>query len=151
MDWFKFVKRYVWNETKTPYLIRADKLTRTQARNELYVYTVFLATLFIIAALVALSDTKLRGSLLSLAMTIYAVSVFCSAILLGATRHVYAAIYCLGAPIATFLIIIASGLRPELALIDKAVLLVVTVAWLRYAVRVVGIVRAFPNLADDAG
>jgi hypothetical protein len=45
LDWESLVKRYVYNAAKTPYFTAAARLTRAQARSELFVYMLFLVVL----------------------------------------------------------------------------------------------------------
>ncbi len=58
----------------------------------------------------------------------------------------------MAAPVGAFLSIVYGGLRPDLATLDKYALLVFTLIWLRYAVRVVAIAKGYermPESADD--
>lgn len=153
MNWYEYVKKYVWDEKKTPYFVKVDKLTKSQARSELFVYTLFLAILFGIIAAVLLSENGRAEGFRAVALGYYAFTVLCAAVALGGTKHLYAALYCVAAPVGAFLSIVYSGLRPDLATIDKYALLVVTLIWLRYAVRVVAIAKGYermPEPADDA-
>lgn len=152
MNWYEHVKKYVWNEKKTPYLVRVDKLTKSQAGSELFVYTLFLAILFGIIAAVLLSESGRQEGFMAAALGYYAFTVLCAAVALGMTKHLYAALYCVAAPVGAFLSIVYSGLRPDLATVDKYALLVLTLIWLRYTVRVVAIAKGYermPESADD--
>jgi len=40
-DWEKLVKRYVWNDERTPYFTRVANLSRRQAHYELFGYALF--------------------------------------------------------------------------------------------------------------
>ena len=39
MNWESFVKRYIWDDDRTPYLVRISRITRRQADHEVYLYT----------------------------------------------------------------------------------------------------------------
>ncbi len=36
MSWDKFIKRYVWDDIKTPYFVSVAKMTKVQAGYELF-------------------------------------------------------------------------------------------------------------------
>ena len=146
MDWQSFIKRYVWDDDKTPYFIRVDKLNKSQAANELFTYTFFIALLFAIICIISLTENAPHGK--SYAVALYAFSVSCSAVLFGVTKHVQAAYYFALAPLATLLYLVLGGFPPNLASIDKWVLVGVCLALLRYSMRVVAIAKAYPNLPD---
>ncbi|MFQ5828116.1 MAG: hypothetical protein ACE5JD_03035, partial [Candidatus Methylomirabilia bacterium] len=146
-SWYRFTKKYVWNEEKTPYFVGVDKLTRVQAKNEMFVYTLFLATVFAVITIASVAGIKLGGSYISVLVALYAFSVCCAAIFFGVTKNLRAARYCVAAPVAAFLSI--NGLRPDLATIDRYVLLAFSLIWLRYAVRVVAIAKAFHRMPAE--
>jgi hypothetical protein len=146
MDWESLFKRYVWSDTKTPYFFRAARLNRTQARYELFTYTLFVGVLFGVVAIASLSDRLPHGN--AAIVPIYAFTVVCAAILLGLTRHPWAAFYCAGAPIAALGYFAAYGFHPNLAALDKVVLTAVVLAWLAYAARTVTIARNYPSLPE---
>lgn len=146
MDWESFIKRYVWDDEKTPYFIRVDKLNKGQAGNELLTYTFFIALLFAIISIISLTENAPHGR--SFPVALYAFSVSCSAVLFGVTKHVHAAYYFALAPLATLLYLGFGGFPPNLASIDKLFLVGVCLALLRYSMRVVAIAKAYPNLPD---
>lgn len=146
MDWEGLFKRYVWSDTKTPYFVRAGRLTRTQARYELFTYTLFVGVLFGVIAIASLSNRLPHGGVAI--VPIYAFTVVCAAVLLGLTRHPGAAFYCAGAPLAALGYFAAFGFHPNLAALDKVVLTAIVIAWLVYAVRTVSIARNYPSLPE---
>ena len=149
MDWDKLLKRYVWDEAKTPYFIAVGRLTRSQARHELFVYTLFLGVLFGFLAITALSARHPHGH--SEIVPLYAFSVVCAAIVLGITKHHYAALYCASAPVAGLAYFALFGFHAGMGVYDKILLVVVMLVWLRYCVRTVAITRAFAGLPDPSG
>ncbi len=146
MDFYGFVKRYVWDDNKTPYRTRVDKLTKLQAQKEIFVYALFLAILFALTTVFLSSETKLAGNYKSIGAAFYSFTVMCAAVLFGVTKHALPAMYCVTAPVAAFLHIFLTGLHPNLGTLEKAALLGLCVLWLRYSWRVMGIATAYPHL-----
>ena len=134
MEWDKFLKRYVWDDDTTPYLVPVQKLTRRQARSELKAYATFLICLFSIVALVTLSS-KLPGGRAP-GMSLYAFSMVCASVLLLSTRHAYAAIYSATGPIASLIFFYHSAADSRLSAIDYVVIVTFAALWLRYCLRI---------------
>jgi hypothetical protein len=148
MNWESFIKRYVWDDQRTPYLVRVSKITRRQADNEIYLYAVFLGVLFGVITLAALSGGLPGGR--SEAIAIYGFTVVCSIILFGATKHLWPALYCSATPLAVLFYFFTSGFPSRLGGIDRFVLIVFALIWLRYSVRIVNLAKAYPDLPDAA-
>ena len=144
MSWEKYIKRYVWDDQRTPYLTPVARLTRIQADHELFAYTVFLAFLFVIIAVLA-SLGRLGGGARLVAL--YAFSVIVATAVLGWAKQPAAAWYLLVAPVMALLFLALTGIHPRLATIDHLVVLGVLLLWLRYGWRVVELTRAYPRLA----
>jgi hypothetical protein len=94
-DWENLVKRYVWDDTRTPYFTRVARLNRVQACYELHAYAIFVGALFGVATVASLSSKLPHGT--AAIVPIYAFTVLCAAIVLGLTRHCYAAVWCAAA------------------------------------------------------
>ncbi len=146
MEWDKLLKRYVWDEAKTPYFVAVARLTPSQARYELFAYTLFLGVLFGALAVIALSSRHPHGH--SDIVPLYAFSVLCSAIILGITKHHYAALYCASAPVAGLAYFAVYGFHANLGVLDKLLLVVAMLVWLRYCLRTIAIARAYPEMSD---
>ncbi len=146
MSWDKFIKRYVWDDTKTPYFVRVAKMTKVQANYEIFGYSLFLAVLFAVISIVSLSDQAPQGR--SDVVSIYAFSVVCGTIFLGMTKSPYVAYFCASAPLAALLYFFLEGFHPGLGTIDKWVLVAATLGLLRYSMRVVAMAKAYPNMPD---
>ena len=43
MDWYEYLKKYVWDEHKTPFLVNVGKLNKSQADSEIFLYALFLS------------------------------------------------------------------------------------------------------------
>jgi hypothetical protein len=144
LDWEKLFKRYVFDDTRTPYFVAVGRLTQTQARHELFVYMLFMGVLFAVVGVASIStELPHKGAL---GVPLYALSVVWAAVVLGLTRHAWAAAYCACAPIAALLYFALFGFHPNLGTWDKVLLVAVVLGWLRYSWRVLAIVRAYPTM-----
>jgi hypothetical protein len=146
MNWEGFIKRYIWDDDRTPYLVRVSRITRRQADYEIYLYTVFIGLLFAVATLAALAGALPQGR--SEAVALYGFSMVCAAILFGATKHLWPALYCSAAPLAVLFYFFTQGFPPQLGTIDHVVLIVFALIWLRYSMRVVSLAKAYPDLPE---
>jgi hypothetical protein len=149
LDWESLVKRYVYNDAKTPYFTAVSRLNRGQARSELFVYTLFLVVLLGVIGVAALSPRMPHGS--AVGVPIYAFAVAIAAVVLGLTKHVAAAAFCATAPVAALLYFALYGFQPGLGTGDRVILVVIVLLWLLYSWRTLRIVRAFPTLPDPRG
>lgn len=140
LDWEKLVKRYVWDDTRTPYFTRVSRLSPTQARYELFAYALFSGVLFGALALLTLSHKLPHGS--AAIVPIYAFTVLCAALIFGMTRHWLAALWCAQAPLGLLAYFAFYGFHPHLVGPDRIVLVALVLAWLAYGLRVMAIVRA---------
>ena len=138
LDWEKLVKRYVWHDERTPYFTRVAHLTARQAHYELFAYALFMGVLFGVISIAAQSSW----------VSLYAFSVCCAAILLGTTRHPWAALWCAAAPFAALAHFALNGFHPDLASAERVLLVAVTLAGLAYSWRVVAVARACPEPRD---
>lgn len=146
MDWYSYIKKYVWNDDKTPYFISVHRLNKSQADHELFSYTFFIALLFGAIALISLTDNAPHGK--SYTVALYALSVACGAVLFGATKHVYGAYYLVTAPLVTLAYFFVAGFPPNLHAIDELLLVGIVLILLRYTFRVVAIAKAYPDLPE---
>jgi hypothetical protein len=83
-------------------------------------------------------------------VSLYAFTVCCAAILLGATHHPWAAFWCSSAPLAALVYFMFYGFPPNLDLADQIVVVAAMLLWLLYARRLVAVARAFPGLPGPA-
>ena len=150
MDWYAYIKRYVWDDNKTPYFVPVARLKRSQADYELFSFTFFMGLLFAIVSIISLTENAVYGK--SLTVAVYAFTVSCAALLFGVTRHVYAVYYLATAPLAALAVmatVILGDLAPDLAAIDKVVIIVINLAVLRYSLRVLAIAKAYRHMPAD--
>lgn len=132
LDWEKLVRRYVWHDERTPYFTRVASLTRRQAHYELFAYALFMGVLGGVLALVSPSSW----------VSLYAFSVCCAALLLGLTRHPWAALWCACAPLAALVYWALAGFDARIEIGERVVLIVVALAGLAYSPRIVAVARA---------
>ena len=145
LDWEKLFKRYVWHDERTPYLTRVANLTRTQAQYEIFGYALLMGVLSGVLSLVTLSPTLPHGG--AAIVPLYAFTVCCAAVILGFTRHPWAALWCAFAPLAALAYFGTWGFHPNLEYGDKALLVGVAAGGALYSGRVVLVARAWQALA----
>ena len=145
----KFFRKYVWDDERTPYLVPAGRLSRRQADYELLAYATLSGVLFAVVALAALSVQLPHGD--APGVSLYAFTQLCAAVLLGATRSAWAALYCAAAPLAALLYFGVFGFHPAIGAGDKVLLVAAMVLWVAYGARLVKVARAYPALAGPAG
>jgi hypothetical protein len=148
LDWEGLIKRYVYNEDKTPYFTAVSRLNRRQAQSEVFVYTLLLAVLLGVIGVVALSPALPHGG--AVGVPVYAFSVAVTAIAFGLTKHVAAAAYCACAPVAALLYFVMYGFHPDLGTGDRIFMIFLVLLWLRYSWRILQIAKAWPTLLDPA-
>ena len=122
------------------------RLASYAVTHELFSYTFFIGLLFAVISIISLTENAPHGK--SYGVALYAFSVSFSALLFGVTKHVYAAYYFATAPLATLVYFFLGGFPPNLATIDKWVLVVIALGLLRYSMRFVAIAKAYPHLPD---
>jgi len=147
LDWVGMFKRYVGDDIKTPYFVAVGRLTRVQARHELFVYTLFLGVLFGIIGVVSLSPTLPHGN--TLGVSLYAFIVAAAAIVFGVSKHPAAAAVCASAPVGALIYFTLFGFHPNAATGDKILQLIIVTLWLRYSWRIVQIARAYPTMLEQ--
>ena len=146
-DWDNLFKRYVADDVKTPYFVPVARLTQKQANSELFVYTLFMGVLFGAIGLASIStDLPHKGAI---GVPVYALAVVCAAIMLGMTRHPWAAAFCATAPVAALIYFVLFGFHPNLGNGDKTLLIVIVLLWLRYSWRVLSIVKAHSEMPPE--
>ncbi|HEX6144578.1 MAG TPA: hypothetical protein VFZ01_17805 [Geminicoccaceae bacterium] len=145
MSWEKFIKRYIWDDERTPYLVPVARLTRRQADYEILACTLFLGILYGLVTLVALSPAAGGRSEL---VALYGFSVVCATLVFGIMKSPIAGLWCAASSLAGVLIYLATGFGAGLGWIDHALILAFMAIWLRYSLRIWALARAYPGLAD---
>ncbi len=147
-EWEKLVKRYVWNDERMPYFTRVANLSRRQAHYELFGYALLVGVLSGVLSVASLSTEQPHGD--SAGVSLYAFTVCCASILLAATRHPWAALWCAVAPLAALVYFSLYGFHPNLETPDKILIVALMLGWLLYARRVVAVAQAWPGLPGPA-
>ena len=146
MSWDKQFRKYVWDDEKTPYFTSVVNLNRRQASNEIYIYTLFIGTLFCVIALLANTGALPHGR--SFGVALYSFTMVCAVVVLGFSKSQLAAWYCGLAPVAALLYFFVLGFRPDSTTVDHVVILMFAALWLRYSWRVISIARHFEDMPD---
>ena len=146
LDWVALFKRYVGDDIKTPYFFPVGRLTRLQARYELFVYTLFLGVLFGVVGVASLSPTLPHGD--TLGVSLYAFLVAGAAIVFGFSKHPAAAAVCASAPVGVLIYFTLFGFHPNAATGDKFLQVIIALLWLRYSWRILQITRAYPTMPE---
>jgi hypothetical protein len=149
LDWENLFKRYIIDDEKTPYFTAVSRLTRRQARYELFAYCLLTGVIYAIAGLASLSTTLPHGG--AIGVSLYAFSLVFAVLLLGFARNRQAAAYCATAPIGAMLYFLWFGFHPDAATGDKVLIAVILLLWLRYNLRVLGIARAYGRMPEPPG
>ena len=150
MDWYTFVRKYVWDDTRTPYFTSAARLSRSQAHKELFFYVSLLAMLFVMVFVGAFIDLMHNFHFTSLGWFVYALVVLGAAVWLGLRKSLRAALLCASAPLAVLVHFAFNGFHPNLGALDKLLLLGFVILWLRYAWRTLAIAKVYTNLPSNA-
>ncbi|MFT5448541.1 MAG: hypothetical protein ACI9DC_003726 [Gammaproteobacteria bacterium] len=146
VHWDNFLKRYIWDDDTTPYLVSVNDLTRRQARNELFAYAVFLGFVFGVAALITLSTQAPGGR--SPGMSLFSFVMVCGAVLLVTTQHFWAAAVLSAAAPGTLIWLYLFAQHPNLSAIDDAVIVIFSLLWMRYGLRVINIAREYDDMPE---
>ena len=146
VQWDGFLKRYVWDDDTTPYLVAVNDLTRRQARSELFAYAVFLGFVFGVASLITLSAQAPGGR--SAGMSLFSFVMVCGAVLLATTHHFWAAAVCSAAAPGTLMWVYLFAQHAKLSAIDDVVIIIFALLWMRYGLRVINIAREYEDLPE---
>ena len=144
--WEKYVKKYVWDGDKTPYLIRPEKLMRDQANKEVFLYCFFISTPAALIVVAFLSNLYGSGEFDNLGLGIYGTSILVSAILLHLKKNIIAAMYSFSAPLVLLTHFIINGFPPKLHFIEQTLMIIIVLLWMRYTLRITIIAKVYHNL-----
>lgn len=147
LDWGNLFKRYVGDDIKTPYLVSVSRLTRIQAKNELFVYALFLTVLFTVVGVASLSPNLPHGD--TLGVSLYSLLVAGAAVTFGYSKHPAAAAVCASAPVAALIYFTLFGFHPNAGTGDKILQVIIALLWLRYSWRILQIARLYPTMRDQ--
>ncbi|MGI9520158.1 MAG: hypothetical protein ACR2PG_00795 [Hyphomicrobiaceae bacterium] len=145
-EWEKMFRRYVSDEIKTPYAVAPEKMTRMQARYEIFAYVLFLGVGFAVIGSASLSGKLPHGD--SAGVSIYALFMVWAAVAFGYSKNQMAAAFCATGPVAVLLYFLIYGFHAKQSILDKTVMVTVVVVWLYYSWRIVRIAAHFPSMPD---
>ena len=146
MDWDRLFKKYVWDDVRTPYFFTVSKLSKAQAKYEIFTYTLFMGVLFGAVALISLAPNAPYGR--SVGVSFYAMTVACAALIFGMTKLYWAVLYLSAAPLSLFVFFYTFGFAPKMSVFDKIFLLAFVVLWLRYSWRIVTIGKNYEDFPE---
>lgn len=144
LDWYKFVRRYFWDDETTPYLVPVAKLHRGQAKHEIFAYVLFVSILYGAVMLLAMGASSPYAN--SFGASLYAFVVVCAALILGVTRNHFAAGACVLAPVGGLVFSLSFDIHPDLGSWDRVLLIGLSLVWLRYSMRLMQIARRFREM-----
>jgi hypothetical protein len=145
-----FVKKYIWDDEKTPYFRSVRRLTKVQADNEIRFYAVFLAVVFGAMEVISASAWSETGGFISGFIALYSLTVVGAAFVIWNTKDSRASWVLLSTPVATGMnFIFDAGIHGELGSIDRYVLIFFCLLWLRYGVRVLSITKAYDDMPQS--
>jgi len=142
----KFLRRYVWDEDKTPYFTPAPKLNKRQAGYESFAYAVFAGSLFTAVGLISMVGVGGQGR--EIAPALFSFSCVCAAIIFGMTRHYLSALWLSTAPFAAIAYFVFYGFKPKWAVIDQVVVLAFVGVWILYSLRIVAIGKHYEDMPE---
>ncbi len=145
-EWEKMFRRYVSDEVRTPYAIAPRKMTRMQARYEVFAYALLMAVGFAVTGVAALSGKLPHGD--GVGVPIYAFFMVWAAAAFGYSKNQMAAAFCATAPVAVLLYFAIYGFHAKHTTFDKSLMIMFAVAWLYYSWRIVRIAAHYPNMPD---
>ena len=149
LDWFKFVRRYFWDDETTPYLVPVVRLHRGQAKHEIFAYVLFVSLLFGAATLLIMGGRSPYGN--SFSASLYSFLVVCAALTFGVTRHFLAAGACVLAPMGAIVFSLSHETHPEFGSWDQIILVAFSLVWLRYSIRLMHIAKRYGEMPPAPG
>ena len=144
LDWYKFVRRYFWDDETTPYLVPVARLHRRQADHEIFAYVLFVSLLYGAVTLLTMGGRSPYAH--SFAASFYAFVTVCAALTFGVTRHFLAACACVLAPAGALVFSLSPGVHPSLGGWDQVLLVVFSLVWLRYSTRLMHIAKRYGEM-----
>ena len=144
LDWYKFVRRYFWDDETTPYLVPVERLHRRQANHEILAYVVFVSLLYGAVMLLTMSGKAVYAD--SFGVSLYAFVVVSVTLTFGVTRHHLAACACVLAPVGGLVFSLSFELLPHLGSWDRVLLIGFSLVWLRYSMRLMHIAKRYREM-----
>lgn len=144
LDWYKYVRRYFWDDETTPYLVPVARLHRRQADYEILAYVIFVSLLYGSVMLLTMSGRAVYAD--SFGVSLYALVVVCVSLVFAVTRHFLAASACVLAPAGALVYSLSFDVHPDLGSWDRVLLIVFSLVWLRYSMRLMHIAKRYRGM-----
>ena len=144
LDWYKFVRRYFWDDETTPYLVPVARLHQGQARYEIFAYAIFVSLLYGATTLLIMGGRSPYAH--SFGASFYSLIVACAALTFGVTRHFLAACTCVLAPVGGLVFSLSFDIHPDLGSWDRVLLIAFSLVWLRYSMRLMHIAKIYEDM-----
>lgn len=144
LDWYKYVRRYFWDDETTPYLIPVERLHRGQADYEILAYVIFVSLLYGAVMLLTMSGRAAYAD--SFGVSLYAFIVVSVSLVFAVTRHFLAASACVLAPVGGLVFSLSFDVHPDLGNWDRVLLIAFSLVWLRYSMRLMHIANRYAEM-----
>ncbi len=139
-SWFHGIKRYLWSEHSTPYHAPPQALTASQAHRELLAYSLFLGSVFAVTGVGGLAALLRAPDAMAAVWTGYSVVMLAACSVLPTVQSRLAAWLVMLAPAGLVGLAALSGFAAASGGIDKLIVGLVALLFVRYGWRVVCIV-----------
>jgi hypothetical protein len=146
--WFQFVRKYVWNDERTPYHVSPEQMRKTQAHNEVFFYVVFEGTLVGLVTLGALIQVYTTHETEYLPVLGYGCFLLVALYFLVSRKSPWAVLYSASLPVLVFGVFFLYDFHPNNMYLDKLLLSGFLVCWLIYTTRLFKICRKYPDMED---
>lgn len=144
LDWYKYVRRYFWDDETTPYLIPVGRLHRGQADYEILAYVIFVSLLYGAVMILTMSGRAAYAD--SFGVSLYAFIVVCVSLVFGVTRHFLAASASVLAPVGGLVFSLSFDIYSDLGTWDRVLLIAFSLVWLRYSMRLMHIAKRYGEM-----
>lgn len=146
LDWERMFKRYVFDEARTPHLVRVSKLSRTQAHYEILFYAMLVVPVCIMLGIASLSGKLPHGDLPVVAL--YVLAAAWATIVFAWNKNQIAGAFSATVPLALLLYVAVFGFPENMSGPDSVIVTAVVIAWAAYNWRIVMIAGAYPDMID---
>lgn len=146
LDWERMFKRYVFDEARTPHLVRVSKLSRTQAHYEILFYALLVVPVCVMLGVASLSGKLPHGNLPIVAL--YVLAAAWATIVFAWNKNQLAGTFSATVPLALLIYCAVFGFPEKMSGPDSVIVTAVVIAWAAYNWRIVMIAAAYPDMID---
>ena len=147
-SWFHRVKKYVWDEEKTPFHLLPVEMHKKQAHNELFIYAAIEGILTAILIFGILAQIFMGGKIAYVPLLLYSLMLMGALYVLVNRKPIWAALVSSSPPLVMFGLLFWFGFHPNNTSFDKLILGGFLVFWVIYSVRILDICRNYPEMAE---